>query len=623
MRRRLLISLLAAAALAAAGTTALPAHAAEAGWTIAPTPAPVGPTESLLRSVSCVSAQACMAVGFTDDGNPAVGDEAVDVGSLAESWNGSSWAQVPTPATAGANPELYSVSCASAVVCVAVGSTGGDPGENVTVLGYDAEATSRAIVEAWNGTEWTVQPNPAAALPASALGGVSCGSASFCIAVGASRAQAHERALAEVWNGTNWKLQTPPAVAGRGAHLQAVSCVPGSCQAVGSYLPPANARPPADVLPLTERWDGSRWSVQKASIKGRESGYGLSGVSCVSRSFCLAVGSTGRAGPTVAPAFAERWTGSRWTVVTSGLPKHGELHGVSCVTSAFCRAVGQLDDQPGPLSATAGPLVESWNGSRWSASTTPAIPAPPLTPEDPFPDPLDPALLGISCVAQIGCTAVGAQGANPVPLAQSEVGAPGAPPPEPPVPVVGRSADVRTISGVVTVQLPGTHTAVPLSSVTSVPMGTIIDATNGTVQLTSAKDGRGHVETGEFYSGAFRLTQNRSHAPRGGHAVEVTVLTLTGGTPVECPAAGARVSTVAKRRLRKLWGRDSGGNYATQNGDVSAGPRGTRWLIEETCTGTLVKVVQGLVAVENRHTHKTVLVRAGHSLLTPLGSVGA
>ena len=134
MRRRPLISLLAATAFAAAGTTALPAHSAEAGWMIAPTPVPVGPTESLLRSVSCVSAQACMAVGFTDDGHPAVYGEAVNIGSLAESWNGSSWTQVPTPASAGANPELYSVSCASAVFCVAVGHTGGDSVENATVF---------------------------------------------------------------------------------------------------------------------------------------------------------------------------------------------------------------------------------------------------------------------------------------------------------------------------------------------------------------------------------------------------------------------------------------------------------------------------------------------------------
>ncbi|MCW3030806.1 MAG: hypothetical protein JWM66_939, partial [Solirubrobacterales bacterium] len=39
------------------------------------------------------------------------------------------------------------------------------------------------------------------------------------------------------------------------------------------------------------------------------------------------------------------------------------------------------------------------------------------------------------------------------------------------------------------------------------------------------------------------------------------------------------------------------------------------WLTEETCSGTLVKVTQGVVSVENLHTHRAVLVRAGHSSL--------
>src|SRR5271155_1379283 len=97
-----LVSLLAAATFAAGGM-ALPAHSAEAGWTIAPTPAAAGHPESLLRSVSCVSAQTCMAVGTSDDGHASEPEalNVVNVGALAESWNGSAWTQVPTPASAG------------------------------------------------------------------------------------------------------------------------------------------------------------------------------------------------------------------------------------------------------------------------------------------------------------------------------------------------------------------------------------------------------------------------------------------------------------------------------------------------------------------------------------------
>ncbi len=39
--------------------------------------------------------------------------------------------------------------------------------------------------------------------------------------------------------------------------------------------------------------------------------------------------------------------------------------------------------------------------------------------------------------------------------------------------------------------------------------------------------------------------------------------------------------------------------------------RGTRWLTQDTCTSTLVKVVRGRVEVRDFVKRKTVIVRAG------------
>jgi hypothetical protein len=185
--------------------------------------------------------------------------------------------------------------------------------------------------------------------------------------------------------------------------------------------------------------------------------------------------------------------------------------------------------------------------------------------------------------------------------------------------MLGRSADVQTVSGTVSVQLPGTNTFVPLSSLQSVPLGTIVDTTNGTVQLTSAADRRGHTQTGQFYGGAFQLAQRRVHSQqRRGASVELTVLRLTDATAaMECPAVGARATAARRRHRAQLWGRTHGGSFAAETHDVVAGRNDPTWLTEETCSGTLVKVTQGVVSVENLHTHRTVLVRAGHSLLTP------
>ena len=43
--------------------------------------------------------------------------------------------------------------------------------------------------------------------------------------------------------------------------------------------------------------------------------------------------------------------------------------------------------------------------------------------------------------------------------------------------------------------------------------------------------------------------------------------------------------------------------------------RGTEWITEDTCDGTRTTVVKGAVSVRDRHTGRTVLVKAGHSYL--------
>lgn len=141
-------------------------------------------------------------------------------------------------------------------------------------------------------------------------------------------------------------------------------------------------------------------------------------------------------------------------------------------------------------------------------------------------------------------------------------------PPPVPAPRLGKTAVVQTVSGSVTIELPGTHTFVPLATATSVPLGTTIDATAGTVQLASAADNRGHTQTGRFYSGAFRLTQTTARSPlRGGRRVGITVLTLTGGVPTECGAAGARADAAKVCKLKRLWGNGHGNFHPCAGGN--------------------------------------------------------
>jgi hypothetical protein len=186
-----------------------------------------------------------------------------------------------------------------------------------------------------------------------------------------------------------------------------------------------------------------------------------------------------------------------------------------------------------------------------------------------------------------------------------------------PAPTFNRTAVVRTVSGTVLVKTPGSMSFTPLGAVTSVPMGTTIDTTNGTVALTTASDSAGHTQSGQFYSGIFRLTQTRAVSRvRSGRRVGLTVLTLAGGVPSGCGAATAtRAHRATSPSARRLWG-NAHGNFRTSGRYASATVRGTQWLTEDTCQGTLVKVARGVVAVEELRTHRTTLVRAGHSFLS-------
>jgi hypothetical protein len=95
--------------------------------------------------------------------------------TLAEVWDGTTWAVQSTPNQSGApGSALVGVSCTSATSCEAVGF-------------YDNSFASRVtLAEVWNGTTWAVQSTPIPTdVTFSALGGVSCPSATSCEAVGA------------------------------------------------------------------------------------------------------------------------------------------------------------------------------------------------------------------------------------------------------------------------------------------------------------------------------------------------------------------------------------------------------------------------------------------------------
>ncbi len=390
---------------------AMASAASAATWTTQTTPGPSGPPDAALTGVSCVSATFCMAVGSADYGLDNF-QEPIGPETSAERWDGSSWTVIPTP-VAGANPELEAVSCASATFCVAVGENAGN--------GFKVR-NARALLEAWNGAGWTIQPTPAGSVTASGLSAVSCVSSSFCIAVGAP--------VSVVWDGSSWRKIKIPTVRYQ-SELSAISCVTVTqCTAVGNYS--INRTGVEERRPLAERWNGHSWTIDRPPAelyryrgKLHSNITWLTTVSCLSRSFCLAAGDAVRAENGIYDGvYATRWDGRRWTRATEGLPYHSPFNGISCLSSTDCFAAGQFDNGVFPPPAIQQPLVENWTGTHWTRITLPHVPTAPGTSWSPT-NLGAPTLSAISCVARAGCTAVGsqAQGRDAANLAQSNMGA--------------------------------------------------------------------------------------------------------------------------------------------------------------------------------------------------------
>jgi len=175
-------------------------------------------------------------------------------------------------------------------------------------------------------------------------------------------------------------------------------------------------------------------------------------------------------------------------------------------------------------------------------------------------------------------------------------------------PVLGSSVTLGQVKGSARVRLAGSNTFVPLTADSTVPVGAVVDATKGTVELTSVRDASGQTQTGTFWGGVFEVRQSRRDT--------VTELALTGGNFSGCRSGRrGKLAAAGSRRTRLLWGRDRGGRFRTRGRHGSATVRGTRWLTEDRCDGTYFKVAQGAIDVRDDGRRKTVRLKRGQSYL--------
>jgi hypothetical protein len=141
-----------------------------------------------------------------------------------------------------------------------------------------------------------------------------------------------------------------------------------------------------------------------------------------------------------------------------------------------------------------------------------------------------------------------------------------------------------------------------------VPYGSRVDVTNGTLQLTT--DTGSLLVYGDGVFAAFVVARGRD----GSRAI--VELRLTGGDFGACTrrAMSSSGALPPKTTIRRLWGKGTG-RFRTRGRYAAATVRGTTWLTDDRCDGTLVRVGAGRVQVSDFVKRKTVIVRAGKSYL--------
>jgi hypothetical protein len=287
------------------------------------------------------------------------------------------------------NATLNGVACPNSSLCWAVGQQGGGAGGG-------------ALLVPWVFNGWQLVTNgstPDGTTPGAELNSISCAGGSFCMAVGGGENGGTPLAL--VWN-NYWNQASGPSLpaGATSGELSSVSCpAVGECEALGTSFTGSTATLVAyQWSSTTTAW--TPVTVATPSVAGSPPDMQVTGMDCVSATWCLAVGDSDVQSSADVP-ISEQWNGSAWTLVTTppgtGTGDTGSyLKSVSCDGTSFCKAVGAVKAGGGAADRN---LVETWNGSTWSVD--PGVPQnAPNT------------LRGVNCFSATACTAVGAIGSG-------------------------------------------------------------------------------------------------------------------------------------------------------------------------------------------------------------------
>jgi hypothetical protein len=209
--------------------------------------------------------------------------------------------------------------------------------------------------------------------------------------------------------------------------------------------------------------------------------------------------------------------------------------------------------------------------------------------------------------------------------------------PPPPPPVLGRTANIAPVSGVVYIELPPGatlasfspsalptqafaaltkgRTFVPLTEARQIPLGSILDTSKGVARITTATTAsrKGKLQSGDFGAGLFKLLQNR----RQKGLTELDI--IDNHSPGQLCASKGKKATIASRHpSSRVLGRltaNSHGHFTARGQYSAATVRGTVWGVQNRCDGTLTRVVRGALSVRDFRLRKTITLFTGQTYL--------
>ncbi len=290
-------------------------------WSVISSPN-VGASDNFLLSVATVSTSDVWAVGNYLNSNNIPQ-------TLIEHWDGTSWNVVSSPNVGSAANLLFGVTAIAS--------------NDVWAVGYyqNDSAAFRTLIEHWDGTSWKVISSPNSGSSNNLLYAITATSANNVLAVGQYlNTSGPGEALIEHWNGKQWSVVSSPKTGSASNILLGVTATStGTLWAAGEVE--SDSKP---LQTLIEQQNGMHWNIVSSADIG-SSDNKLFGISAISDSSIWTVGNyLDKAGN--AETLIEYWNGTHWVIVHSPGPGSGDniLGAVVALSSNDVWAVGGYDN---------------------------------------------------------------------------------------------------------------------------------------------------------------------------------------------------------------------------------------------------------------------------------------